>query len=216
MSHWFAQQNWNEYLKLLAGLIAIIRPFAVVPPFLGLTLHHTAAEKRQMASVTAFTMLVTLLVFTFFGQTILNPFAISLAVFRVAGGLIMLLLALDMLRSHNEGSATPQSASNRSVTSLAVVPLAIPRLAGPGPISTVIIYATLHSSLSHKLLVSGVIVLAVAIVFIVLQFAIRTGKPLGATTRLVFNHLMGLIIAAVAVEFIMDGLGAYFPSLTAA
>jgi len=213
MSHWFTQQNWNEYLKLLVGLVAIIRPFAVVPTFLNLSAHHTSAEKRQIASVTALTVVVTLVVFTFFGQAILNLFAISLAVFRVAGGLVMLLLALDMLRAHNQPAATPPSKSAKPITAIAIVPLAIPLLASPGAISTIVIYATLHTSLSHKILVSGVIVVAVAIVFVVLQIAIRTGKPLSETARLVFNQLMGLIIAAVAIEFIMGGLAAYFPSL---
>lgn len=213
MSHWFAQQNWNEYLKLLVGLIAIIRPFAVVPTFLNLSAHHTRAEKRQIASVTALTVVVTLVGFTFFGQAILNLFAISLAVFRVAGGLVMLLLALDMLRAHNQPAATPPVKSAKPITAIAIVPLAIPLLASPGAISTIVIYATLHTSLSHKILVSAVIVTVASVVFIVLRLATQAEKFLGETSMLVFNHLMGLIIAAVAIEFILSGLATHFPIL---
>lgn len=213
MLDWSEMKNWNEYLKLLVGLIAIIDPLALVPTFLSLAVQHTVAEKRQIAAVSSFTVLVTLLAFTFFGQAILNLFAISLAAFRVAGGLVLLLLALDMLRARDEATATPEVAGARSAISLAIVPLAIPLLAGPGAISTVIIYATLHPSLSHRVLVSAVIATVAVVVFGVLRLATHAEKLLGETSLLVFNHLMGLIIAAVALEFILGGLLTHFPVL---
>jgi len=213
MLDWSELKNWSEYLKLLVGLIAIIDPLALVPTFLSLAAQHTVAEKHQIASVTAFAVMVTLLAFTFFGQAILNLFAISLAAFRMAGGLLLLLLALDMLRAHSQTTETVQPTSAKPAISIALVPLAIPLLAGPGAISTVIIYATLHASLSHKILVSAVIVTVASVVFMVLRLATQAEKFLGETSMLVFNHLMGLIIAAVAIEFILSGLATHFPIL---
>src|SRR5687767_11594460 len=144
MLDWSELQNWNEYLKLLVGLLAIIDPLAVVPAFLSLAGRYTTAEKRQIATVAPIAVFFTLLIFTFFGAAILELFAISLAAFRIAGGILLLLLALDMMRSHDKPTDAPQSSSPKPPASLAIIPLAIPLMAGPGAISTVIIYSTLH------------------------------------------------------------------------
>jgi multiple antibiotic resistance protein len=213
MLDWSELQNWNEYLKLLVGLLAIIDPLAVVPAFLSLAGRYTTAEKRQIATVAPIAVFFTLLIFTFFGAAILELFAISLAAFRIAGGILLLLLALDMMRSHDKPTDAPQSSSPKPPASLAIIPLAIPLMAGPGAISTVIIYSTLHESFSHKMVVTGVLVMVAIIVFAVLQLSTRAEKFLGKTSMMVFSHIMGLIIAAVAIEFMLDGLAAHFPSL---
>lgn len=206
-------RNWTEYLQLLVGLFAITDPLTAVPTFLSVVDSHTEAEKRRVVLVAAITVLLVLLAFTFLGKAILDLFSISLAAFRIAGGLLLLLLAVDMIRSENDPSEATQGKKRGSATSVGVAPVAIPLLAGPGAISTIIIYTTAHDALGHKILVSGVIITVVILIFIILRFALRIGKVIGPTGMTVFNRIMGLIVASIAIEFILDALAEHFPSL---
>lgn len=213
MLDWSELQNWNEYVQLLIGLFAIADPLTVVPTFLGIVNGYTETEKRRVVAVASVTVLLTLLAFTFLGQEILDLFSISLAAFRIAGGLLLLLLALEMIRSDNDLSVSIGDKKRGSATSLGVAPIAIPLLAGPGAISTIIIYATIHDSMAHKILIGGVVVTITLLVFVVLRLAIMMGNILSPTGMTVFNRIMGLIVASIAIEFILDALAEHFPSL---
>ena len=204
--------NWPEYTKLLAGLLAITNPLASIPVFLGLADSRTPAERHRIALIAAITFTATLFVFTFFGEALLKLFGITIEAFRIAGGVLLLLIALEMMRPQ-PGAPEPDGTDNSGRTSMGVIPLAIPMLSGPGAISTIIIYAHRHESLSHDLIVSGVIISVGVIVFVALRLASPVGSILGKTGMTVFNRIMGLIIAAIAVEFIIDGLAAHFPAL---
>ena len=208
--------HWNEYFKLFVGLLAIIDPLTIIPAFLSLTTGHSAVEKRRIAGIASVTVFITLLVFTFFGTAILELFAISLPAFRIAGGILLLLLALDMMRSSDDSGAEIAPGPVKSAMSVAIIPLAIPLMAGPGAISTVIIYASIHESFSHQLMVAFVVLSVAAVSMVVLRLSTRAEKFLSKTGLMVFNHIMGLIIAAVAVEFILGGVGSYFPGLAVA
>ncbi|HEY9763133.1 MAG TPA: MarC family protein [Trichocoleus sp.] len=207
--------NWNEYLKMLIGLLAIMAPFSAIPTYLSLTARYAAPEKRQVTATTSVTVFLTLVGFTFFGTAILHFFAISLAAFRIAGGILLLILALDMIRAPSPDPATRVESTPGSTASVAIVPLAIPLLAGPGALSTVIIYASMHHALGHKILMTAVIATIALIVFVVLRGADRASSFLGETSLIVFNRIMGLIIAAIAIEFMLGGLASYFPGLGA-
>lgn len=202
--------DFNEYLKLFAGLIAIVDPIGVIPIYLGLIDEQDAEEKKRTTLMGIIGFIITLLVFNFFGEVVLDLFAIQLSSFRVAGGILLMILAMQMLR------AGPSPAEQRSPTekaSVGIVPLAIPILAGPGAISTIIVYGQLVPSIGHKVMISGIIIVLACIIFIALRLAPLVGRLIGKTGMVVFNRIMGLIIAAISIEFIASGLLELFPGL---
>jgi multiple antibiotic resistance protein len=204
--------DWTEYTKLLIGLLAIASPLSAIPIFLGLTSDRTPAERQRIALVAASVAAATLLVFTFLGKALLSLFGITIEAFQIAGGILLLLMALGMMGAL-PGATTSDESDSSGRASIGIVPLAIPLLAGPGAISTILIYAHRHESLAHDLLVSGVIISVMTIVFLTLRLSTVIGPKLGKTGISVLNRIMGLIVAAIAVEFIVDGLAARFPAL---
>jgi multiple antibiotic resistance protein len=210
---WSELLNWNEYTKLLIGLFAISTPIAAIPIFLSLSGAFTDIEKKRIALVTSVTYAITLLVFTYFGQMILNVFGITIGAFKVAGGILLLFSALEMMRS-SPSPPSIEDASTSTPISIGIVPLAIPILSGPGAISTIIIYAHHHESAAHSMLVSGVIITVALFVYFLFRASLGLGPILGKTTTLIMNRVMGLIVASIAIEFILDGVAGHFPKLT--
>ena len=208
-------REWNEYVRLLVGLLALINPLTVLPIFLGLVQGRSEVDKRHISSVAAVTVLVTLLIFTYLGGALLDLFAITIDSFRIAGGILLLLTALEMMRAKATARAGNED-TEVSITSIGIVPLGIPLLAGPGAIVTTIVDATALPSLAHKIAVSLVVALVALVVYIALRVSAKAGTYLGPTAMTVFNRVMGLIIASIAIEFMLNGLAARFPVLTGA
>lgn len=211
----FELREWNEYVRLLVGLLALINPLTVLPIFLGLVQGRAEPEKRHISTVASVTVLVTLLIFTYLGGALLDLFAITIESFRIAGGILLLLTALEMMRAR-AGAQTQGEDTEVNITSIGIVPLGIPLLAGPGAIVTTIVDATALHSIAHKVAVSLVIVLVATVVYVVLRLSAKAGKYLSPTAMTVFNRVMGIIIASIAIEFILTGLAAKFPALTQA
>lgn len=207
--------NWNEYVKLLAGLISVVNPITVMPFYLSLTASKTALERQQTAIITSFSVAMVLFTSLLAGEPILRFFGIGLPAFRVAGGLLLLLMGISMLRVSDDRSRhTPEEDSeSHDKASVAVVPLAIPLLAGPGAISTTIVYAHRDLSLDHYLLFSTVIVSVSSIVLIILLLAPRIVVIMGQTGMNVVTRVMGLLLTSIAVEFIANGTAELFPLL---
>ena len=209
-------QDWHAYAKILTALIVIADPVGAVPFFLSLTDRHSVEERRHTAKVTATTVALVLVVALFFGKPLLEVFGITIASFRVAGGLLLLLMAIAMLHAHPTRAyhTTEQVIQDEGGRhSVAVVPLAVPLVAGPGAVSTVILY-------SHQATTwfdTAFLVLASLFVALVLWFTLRMADPisrvLGKTGINLVTHLMGLVLAAVAVEFITAGLAELLPGL---
>ena len=210
---WSELSNWTEYSKLLVGLFAITGPLSALPVFLGLTSESPESQKQRVAMVAVMTFAITLLVFTYFGHGILSFFGISLAAFRIAGGILLLLTAMDMMRSEAEGNAVERTENENNAT-IGIVPIAIPLLAGPGAISTTILYASAHESFEHMLLVSLVVLTVALLVYLIFRMALSMGPLLGDTATLVMNRVMGLIVASIAIEFMIHGIADHFPDLT--
>lgn len=179
--------------------------------FVALTENFSKRKQRQISFVTALTYASLLLVFAYFSESILAMFGITLEAFKVAGGILLLLNALDMMKSSPVSKGTVDRLSNG--VSVGIVPLAIPILAGPGAISTIIVFAHLHEGFAHKLIVTGVIVSASAIIYGLFLVTVKMGSFLGPTAATVINRIMGLIIASIGIEFILDGVGEHFPRL---
>lgn len=207
--------TWTEYLKYFAGLLAIVNPVGAVPLFVNMTNQQTPEQKKHTGLVASVATCVVLLVVMLTGETVLRFFGISIASFRVGGGILLLLIAISMLHAktspakHTEEEAIDSSERD----SVAVVPLAIPILAGPGAISTVILYAHRRASFGHYFLLAGEIVLISMVVFICFAAAPYLARILGKTGINIITRIMGLIMAAIGVEFIANGLKQLFPVL---
>ncbi len=208
-------ESWTEYTRLITALLVILDPFAAVPIFLALTKDYSTIERARTGSITAFTVALVLVVSALTGETLLRWMGTSLASFRVGGGIVLLLMSLSLLRGQPDlVRATPtESQEALSKTSVAVVPLAIPLLAGPGAISTVIIATHRSNAEFHWLLVIGCILLVSGILWLVLRVASRISDLLGTIGLNIINRLFGLILAAIAIEIMANGMKQLFPGL---
>ena len=206
----------TEYLKFLAALLAIVNPIGAVPIFVNLTTNQTTLERRQTGFQAAVTAGAVLLVSLFGGKAVLRFFGIGIPSFQVAGGILILLMSLAMLHARvSQAKHTEEEArETASRDSVAAVPLGIPLLAGPGAISTVILHAGKHASLFHTLILAGEIVFVTGVIWAAFRAAPAIAELFGRTGINVVTRIMGLIMAAIGVEFIAAGLKALFPILT--
>ena len=209
-------EHWTEYTRFFVALFVILDPFAAVPIFLVLTKTYTTAERGRIANIASVTVLIMLVAASLTGETLLQGMGTSLASFRVGGGIVLLLMALAMLRAQTDTVRTTpaEEAEAEDRNSIAVVPLAIPLLAGPGSISTVIIEMHRSAMEYHGLLVILSIAVVCLFLWIVLRMATSIGKLLGHIGLNIINRLFGLILAAIAVEIMANGLKQLFPVLT--
>ncbi len=193
----------------MASIFAIVDPLGVVPFFSVLTEGMTPVEKQDIVSKACLTATLTLGVFAIFGQWIFAAFGFTIPAFKIAGGILLFGVALEML--HGERSRSRLTPQEREETlereEVAVVPLGIPLLAGPGAITTVMIYmAHPVTDTADKLFVFAGILASVLAAFFLLHYADRIFKRLGRTGTRAVGRVMGLLLAAIAVQFIIDGV----------
>ena len=194
----------TEYLKIFTAMLVIVNPIGAVPLFISMTASQHVKTRRRTAVVSAATVAVVLIGASVLGESLLQFFGVSIASFRVGGGILVMLLAISMFQAQLSGSkTTPEEAKEaEEKADIAVVPLAIPLLTGPGAISTAIIFAGQSSGWAHKgLLISSCVLVAIT-VWITLRMAIPIGARLGKTGINIVSRLMGLLLAAIAVEII--------------
>ena len=205
--------------KPLVTLLAIVNPLAIVPFFIHYTQDFSREQRQRTIWVASFSCFVVIAASALLGLQILDFFGISLASFQVGGGMLLLTSALSMLNaepaeSRSNAQEMDDAARRSSVgASIAVVPLTIPLLTGPATMSTVVIYAERAKHFPQLAALVGygvVIALATALCF---SFAQPIARILGKTGINVMTRLMGLILAALAVEVMSDGLVKLFPIL---
>lgn len=208
-----------DYIQVVIGIMAIFSPFAAIPIFVSLTQGNTLEEKAQAAKTAAFSAGIAGLVSVWIGQYILLFFGISLASFQIAGGILLLLMAINMLnakvpeaKNTKEELKEAQRKSN-NMKEIAVVPLAIPLIAGPGAISTIIIFSQKHAGFFHLVMMTGIIVLIGLYIWFALRMSTVISKKLGVTGINIISRVMGLILASISIEFITSGLLVVFPAL---
>lgn len=207
--------DWNGLLKLTITLLAIVDPLASIPVFLASTEGLTDGARRRVARTVSLTVFGVLAVAVVGGAEVLGFFGISIASFMIGGGLLFLLLAISMLQAKESGiRRTPVEAREAAESDgVAVVPLAIPLLAGPGAITTLIIAAHESPTTVHLVL----LLIPAAVISLVVWLALISANPIlhriGRTGMNVITRVMGLIIAAIAVEYIYRGLIQLFPKL---
>jgi multiple antibiotic resistance protein len=192
----------------------VVDPFAAVPIFVGITAGDDLGRRRQLARRAAVAMFATLTVFSLAGGLIFQLFGISLAAFKIAGGLMLLLMAFDMMRAQpsRTRSTAEEEEEGKSKEDVAIVPMAIPILAGPGAIATCMV---LMSKASWRPVavatVLGSITLTALITWLILRSAASAQKFLSRTFLHVMSRVMGLLLAAVAIEFMISGLKEVWP-----
>src|SRR5947207_14593961 len=193
----------------MASIFAIVDPLGVVPFFSVLTEDLSAAQKQDIVSKACLTATITLGVFAVFGQWIFAGFGFTIPAFKIAGGVLLFGVALEML--HGERPRSRLTAQEREETlerdEVAIVPLGIPLLAGPGAITTVMIYMTAPvSDFADKMFVFAGILVAVLSALVLLHNADRIFRKIGRTGARAFGRIMGLLLAAIAVQFVIDGI----------
>jgi multiple antibiotic resistance protein len=202
-------------LKSFISLLALINPVGAIPFFLSLTTDMSSSEKAGTIRIASISVFCVIAVTALLGQQIIAFFGISVGSLEVGGGIIMLLMAINMLNAQvGNARSTPEERHEAEMkNSIAVVPLAIPLLTGPGSISTVIVYA---SNSAHWYDRFGLVVLGgiiAALCFGALNLAEPIARWVGHTGINIGTRLMGLMLSALAVEFIVNGLKALLPTL---
>jgi len=206
----------TEYLRFAATLTAVLDPFLAVPIFLALTASHSPRDRIVLVRVVAVTVFIVLAVSALLGDTILALVGASLAAFRVGGGLVLLLMALAMLNAQAGGvrQSEAEAAELESGELRGVVPLAIPLLAGPGAISTTIIAAEKGAGIAHLSVILGCIAAVSLLTWVVLRAANAIGDRFGTTGLNIATRLLGLLLAALAIQTMAEGLRELFPGLS--
>lgn len=205
--------NFSEYTKVFLGIIAVVSPPVFVPIFVGLVADRTAAEKKTVALVGALGFFITASFFALFGDVLLAAFSITLPTFRLAGGFLLLLIALDMLRADQSKQRAVETTQKASVMALAIVPLAIPILAGPGVMTAVVLFAASEEGWTHRFLIVLVLLFVAVCIYLILRIGALAGRAFSPNVTQIFNKVMGLLICAVAFEFMLDGISGHFPVL---
>lgn len=204
----------SEYLRFVVTLTAVVDPFLAVPFFLTVTASRSEAESRRLARVVALTVFLVLAVSAFVGEALLEMIGASLSAFRVGGGLVLLLMALAMLNAQAGGVRQSQAEAKELEQGelQGVVPLAIPLLAGPGAISTAIIAAEGGSAV-HQLVIVLCIGVVCLVAWLTMRAAHRIAARMGTTGLNVATRILGLLLAAMAVQTMAVGLKQLFPGL---
>jgi multiple antibiotic resistance protein len=197
---------FNSFVTLLV----VVDPLGMAPIFAALTRGYSEKRKREAAIRGTVLGTVILLIFAFAGDVLLEALGISIPAFRIAGGILLFLLALDMIFASHSGlrsKSVRQQEEDAYEHDISVFPLAIPLLAGPGAITTVLLYTSEGSA--AKLAVFVAVLLAVLLLTLFsLLLAPRIMQLFGETGSDVLTRVLGVLLAALAVQFVLDGIGA--------
>lgn len=206
--------EYTDYLKIFIALLAVVDPFAVMPIVVAMIARDKAIKLKSIARIVGLSVATVLIVALLVGQEVLLFFGISINSFRVSGGILLMLMSISMLQGKiSETVRNEAEAKEGESNETAVVPLSIPLLAGPGAISTVILYAQKGNGIQHYLLMILDIVAVTSILWCVLRVTPWLARRLSQIGVNVVIRLMGLVLLALAVEFIAGGLRGLFPVL---
>jgi multiple antibiotic resistance protein len=201
----------------LTALFFVVDPVAAVPFFLAMTRNDTPEKRRDLALRASLIAGAVLVVFAVAGAWIFRALGLSLGAFKIAGGVVLLLLALDMIRTQPSRTRITEGevAAGAEKEDIAIVPLAMPLLAGPGSIATAIVLMARARAGPwwHEIPVLVAIVVTAAASYVVLAGAATTERILGRTGLAILERAAGLLLVAVAVQFMLDGLGETLPGL---
>lgn len=206
--------SFQDYLRFVVTLTAVLDPFLAVPIFLSVTSASDPEGRRRLANAVTLTVLLVLVGAALFGEPLLRLLGASLPAFRVGGGLVLLLMALAMLNAEAGGlrQSRAEAKELESGELSGVVPLAVPLLAGPGAISTTIL-ATQSGNFAHHAAIIGCIAFVCLLLWWALRIADALAPRMGTTGLNIATRLFGLVLAAISIETMADGLKGLFPAL---
>jgi multiple antibiotic resistance protein len=209
--------EWYTFSLLsLSAIFFVVDPMGVIPIFIAMTRNDSTEKRKRMAKRASIAAFVILSTFAVAGTLIFKVFGVTLGAFKVAGGILLLLTAIEMLRAQQSRTrVTPEEEKEGAEKEdVAIFPLAIPLLAGPGSIATV----TALMGRAGRIIFAIPVILSIAITcasaYAMLLGAERIQRLMGVTGLTVMNRVIGLIIGAIGVQFIFDGLGDRFPGLS--
>ncbi|MBS1514207.1 MAG: NAAT family transporter [Bacteroidetes bacterium] len=206
----------TTYIKTFIAVFVLVNPLEGIPLFLSETQNVPKEKRTAIAKKTSIAVTVILLLSLFSGKYILELFGIDLPAFQLAGGIIIFLIALNMVLSSDDSSKdTGDTQPAKDPDRIAIVPLAIPLLAGPGAISTVILYGSMGTGITHYIVLSGIILAVGLAAWLSLKAAVPMTTFLHQTGVRVLTKISGLLVAAIAVEMALNGLIKLLPKLHA-
>jgi multiple antibiotic resistance protein len=202
----------------LSAVFVVVDPLAAVPFFLVMTKDDTAEQRRETARRAAWTAFLVLSFFALAGAIVFKALGITIAAFKMAGGVLLLIMAIDMLRTRaSEARITDTEVQAGALKEdVAIVPLAMPLLAGPGAIATVVVLmgrARAGERWWQVFPVLASIALVALSAYLILGFATQVDRVLGRTGLAILERVAGLLLAAIAFQFLIDGVGDVLPSL---
>jgi multiple antibiotic resistance protein len=206
--------NSSQFVNHFIALLVIANPLSALPAVLRITQNMSILEKRRTGITTAFAVGIILVLVTWVGTPLLMLLGIQLSAFQIAGGLVLLVMAFSMLNAEESAiKSTTEEQKSRRTASAAIVPLAIPIIAGPGAISTVIVSVNTYPGPLNQLIITSSCILVALVMGILLYFASNLERILGTTGINIINRVGGLILAAIAVQALANGMHGIFPGL---
>ena len=200
----------DELLRAIVGIFVIVDPIGSVGIFLSVTNGFTQIKKEKAARFAGITVAAVLVVAALMGQAILDLFGIRLAAFSVAGGILFLILAVEMIRGEGVSQFHKLNERSEQLPAAAIVPLGVPLMAGPGAISTVILASPGSANwFETAILISSIAVLGL-VTWLCFSYAQHIGKLIGDIGIQLISRIMGLILAALAVEYMVKGVQILF------
>ena len=199
------------YISSLITFFVVIDPPGCAPIYAGLSASASAVQKRAMAIRAVGVSAAILFVFALFGEALLKGLGISLASFRIAGGIMLFLIALEMVfekRTERREDRAAKVASDPEAEDVSIFPMAMPMIAGPGSIASVMLLMSRNSGLERSLVVLGAMVTILLLTLAALLAAGPIMRILGAKIEAVITRLLGVLLAALAVQFVLDGVSA--------
>jgi multiple antibiotic resistance protein len=191
-----------------SSLFVIVDPLATAPTFLAMTPGDTPEHRTRMARLACFTTAAVLLVFATAGTLIFKVFGITMPAFQIAASIILMIVALDMLRAQRSRvhETREETQAGTEKTDIAITPLAIPMLAGPGAISTTILLQNEAGTIAQHIALYGCILAVCLMTYLILKLAARGARWLSPIAMSIATRIMGLLLASIAVQFLLNAL----------
>ncbi|AXF75734.1 YchE family NAAT transporter [Erwinia tracheiphila] len=203
------------YIKFFVGLFALVNPFGIIPVFISMTSYQVPAARNKTNLTANLSVAIILWISLFLGKIILHFFGISIDSFRIAGGILVVTIAMSMISGKlGEDKQNKQEKSETAIReSIGVVPLALPLMAGPGAISSTIVWSSRYHSWHNLIGFSISVALFSICCWLVFRAAPLMVRLLGQTGINVITRIMGLLLMALGIEFVVTGIKALFPGL---
>lgn len=208
--------DFSQFVNHFIALLVIANPLSALPAVLRVTRNQTLAEKRHTGLVSAFAVGIILLIVTWIGTPLLVILGIGLPAFQVAGGVVIFMMAISMLNAEESPmKQTPEEHKERQGDMGAIVPLAIPIIAGPGAISTVIVSVNQFPGILNQIFISVSSILVALAMGVLLYFAADLEQLFGKSGINIIKRLGGLILAAISIQVLAQGITGLFPAFAA-